>query len=179
MERISKLAIGLRPADVKARQRYLEIAKRINDISVDIRELKKRRDLKDCRWRQTWVDSLLTANEKKKGDCEESLNESNVWSHEWHSCRWTQYSDAEKTEWLLFSRKWVIAYALSTVTLKMKGHKKSQIQWTTSESAGSMLLGSWIPNGRYVERHSWSHVFWKRLGFLQIKSESLQRRLLT
>ncbi len=124
-----KLAINYtRPADVKA-STMLEIAKKLTTlISVDASELKER-DLKDY-WIATnpdKVDSLLTADEKKK-IAKENLSTSQTYEMQLEHIPTDElnYSDAEKQVIAIFT-KMNSAYALSTVTLKNEGVTEQEV----------------------------------------------------
>ena len=124
-----KLAINYtRPADVKA-STMLEIAKKLTTlISVDASELKER-DLKDY-WVATnpdKVDSLLTADEKKK-IAKENLSTSQTYEMQLEHIPADElnYSDAEKQVIAIFT-KMNSAYALSTVTLKNEGVTEQEV----------------------------------------------------
>ena len=124
-----KLAINYtRPADVKA-STMLEIAKKLTTlISVDASELKER-DLKDY-WIATnpdKVDSLLTADEKKK-IAKENLSTSQTYEMQLEHIPADElnYSDAEKQVIAIFT-KMNSAYALSTVTLKNEGVTEQEV----------------------------------------------------
>lgn len=124
-----KLAINYtRPADVKA-STMLEIAKKLTTlISVDASELKER-DLKDY-WVATnpdKVDSLLTADEKKK-IAKENLSTSQTYEMQLEHIPSDElnYSDAEKQVIAIFT-KMNSAYALSTVTLKNEGVTEQEV----------------------------------------------------
>ena len=124
-----KLAINYtRPADVKA-STMLEIAKKLTTlISVDASELKER-DLKDY-WVATnpdKVDSLLTADEKKK-IAKENISTSQTYEMQLAhiSADELNYSDAEKQVIAIFT-KMNSAYALSTVTLKNEGVTEQEV----------------------------------------------------
>ncbi len=124
-----KLAINYtRPADVKT-STMLEIAKKLTTlISVDASELKER-DLKDY-WVATnpdKVDSLLTADEKKK-IAKENLSTSQTYEMQLEHIPSDElnYSDAEKQVIAIFT-KMNSAYALSTVTLKNEGVTEQEV----------------------------------------------------
>ena len=124
-----KLAINYtRPADVKA-STMLEIAKKLTTlITVDASELKER-DLKDY-WVATnpdKVDSLLTADEKKK-IAKENLSTSQTYEMQLAHIPADElnYSDAEKQVIAIFT-KMNSAYALSTVTLKNEGVTEQEV----------------------------------------------------
>ena len=124
-----KLAINYtRPADVKT-STMLEIAKKLTTlISVDASELKER-DLKDY-WVATnpdKVDSLLTADEKKK-IAKENLSTSQTYEMQLEHIPNDElnYSDAEKQVIAIFT-KMNSAYALSTVTLKNEGVTEQEV----------------------------------------------------
>ena len=124
-----KLAINYtRPADVKA-STMLEIAKKLTTlITVDASELKER-DLKDY-WVATnpdKVDSLLTADEKKK-IAKENLSTSQTYEMQLANIPADElnYSDAEKQVIAIFT-KMNSAYALSTVTLKNEGVTEQEV----------------------------------------------------
>ena len=124
-----KLAINYtRPADVKA-STMLETAKKLTTlISVDASELKER-DLKDY-WVATnpdKVDSLLTADEKKK-IAKENLSTSQTYEMQLEHIPADElnYSDAEKQVIAIFT-KMNSAYALSTVTLKNEGVTEQEV----------------------------------------------------
>ena len=124
-----KLAINYtRPADVKT-STMLEIAKKLTTlISVDASELKER-DLKDY-WVATnpdKVDSLLTADEKKK-IAKENISTSQTYEMQLAhiSADELNYSDAEKQVIAIFT-KMNSAYALSTVTLKNEGVTEQEV----------------------------------------------------
>ena len=124
-----KLAINYtRPADVKS-STMLEIAKKLTTlITVDASELKER-DLKDY-WVATnpdKVDSLLTADEKKK-IAKENLSTSQTYEMQLAHIPADElnYSDAEKQVIAIFT-KMNSAYALSTVTLKNEGVTEQEV----------------------------------------------------
>ena len=124
-----KLAINYtRPADVKA-STMLEIAKKLTTlISVDTSDLKER-DLKDY-WVATnpdKVDSLLTADEKKK-IAKENISTSQTYEMQLAhiSADELNYSDAEKQVIAIFT-KMNSAYSLSTITLKNEGVTEQEV----------------------------------------------------
>ena len=124
-----KLAINYtRPADVKT-STMLDIAKKLTTlISVDASDLKER-DLKDY-WVATnpdKVDSLLTADEKKKV-AKENISTSQTYEMQLAhiSADELNYSDAEKQVIAIFT-KMNSAYALSTVTLKNEGVTEQEV----------------------------------------------------
>ena len=143
-----KLAINYtRPADVKA-STMLEIAKKLTTlISVDASELKER-DLKDY-WVATnpdKVDSLLTADEKKK-IAKENLSTSQTYEMQLEHIPADElnYSDAEKQVIAIFT-KMNSAYALSTVTLKNEGvteQEVAKISERLSELRGVDIDSDW------------------------------------
>ena len=143
-----KLAINYtRPADVKA-STMLEIAKKLTTlISVDASELKER-DLKDY-WVATnpdKVDSLLTADEKKK-IAKENISTSQTYEMQLAhiSADELNYSDAEKQVIAIFT-KMNSAYALSTVTLKNEGvteQEVAKISERLSELRGVDIDSDW------------------------------------
>ena len=124
-----KLAINYtRPADVKA-STMLEIAKKLTTlISVDTSDLKER-DLKDY-WVATnpdKVDSLLTADEKKK-IAKENISTSQTYEMQLAHISADEliYSDAEKQVIAIFT-KMNSAYSLSTITLKNEGVTEQEV----------------------------------------------------
>ncbi len=124
-----KLAINYtRPVDVKT-STMLEIAQKLTTlISVDASELKER-DLKDY-WVATnpdKVDSLLTADEKKK-IAKENISTSQTYEMQLANIPADElnYSDAEKQVIAIFT-KMNSAYALSTVTLKNEGVTEQEV----------------------------------------------------
>lgn len=124
-----KLAINYtRPADVKA-STMLDIAKKLTTlISVDASDLKER-DLKDY-WVATnpdKVDSLLTADEKKK-IAKENISTSQTYEMQLAHIPADElnYSNAEKQVIAIFT-KMNSAYALSTVTLKNEGVTEQEV----------------------------------------------------
>lgn len=143
-----KLAINYtRPADVKT-STMLEIAKKLTTlISVDASELKER-DLKDY-WVATnpdKVDSLLTADEKKK-IAKENISTSQTYEMQLAhiSADELNYSDAEKQVIAIFT-KMNSAYALSTVTLKNEGvteQEVAKISERLSELRGVDIDSDW------------------------------------
>ena len=143
-----KLAINYtRPADVKT-STMLEIAKKLTTlISVDASELKER-DLKDY-WVATnpdKVDSLLTADEKKK-IAKENISTSQTYEMQLAhiSADELSYSDAEKQVIAIFT-KMNSAYALSTVTLKNEGvteQEVAKISERLSELRGVDIDSDW------------------------------------
>ena len=143
-----KLAINYtRPADVKT-STMLEIAKKLTTlISVDASELKER-DLKDY-WVATnpdKVDSLLTADEKKK-IAKENISTSQTYEMQLAhiSADELNYSDAEKQVIAIFT-KMISAYALSTVTLKNEGvteQEVAKISERLSELRGVDIDSDW------------------------------------
>ena len=143
-----KLAINYtRPADVKA-STMLEIAKKLTTlISVDASELKER-DLKDY-WVATnpdKVDSLLTADEKKK-IAKENISTSQTYEMQLEHIPADElnYSDAEKQVIAIFT-KMNSAYALSTVTLKNEGvteQEVAKISERLSELRGVDIDSDW------------------------------------
>ena len=143
-----KLAINYtRPADVKA-STMLDIAKKLTTlISVDASDLKER-DLKDY-WVATnpdKVDSLLTAEEKKK-IAKENISTSQTYEMQLAHIPADElnYSDAEKQVIALFT-KMNSAYALSTVTLKNEGvteQEVAKISERLSELRGIDIDSDW------------------------------------
>ena len=143
-----KLAINYtRPADVKA-STMLDIAKKLTTlISVDASDLKER-DLKDY-WVATnpdKVDSLLTAEEKKK-ITKENISTSQTYEMQLAHIPADElnYSDAEKQVIALFT-KMNSAYALSTVTLKNEGvteQEVAKISERLSELRGIDIDSDW------------------------------------
>lgn len=143
-----KLAINYtRPADVKS-STMLEIAKKLTTlITVDASELKER-DLKDY-WVATnpdKVDSLLTADEKKK-IAKENLSTSQTYEMQLEHIPADElnYSDAEKQVIAIFT-KMNSAYALSTVTLKNEGvteQEVAKISERLSELRGVDIDSDW------------------------------------
>ena len=124
-----KLAINYtRPADAKA-STMVEIAKKLTTlISVDISDLKER-DLKDY-WVATnpdKVDSLLTADEKKK-IAKENISTSQTYEMQLAhiTAEDINYSEAEKQVIAIFT-KMNSAYSLSTVTLKNEGVTEQEV----------------------------------------------------
>ena len=124
-----KLAINYtRPVDVKT-STMIEIAQKLTTlITVDASELKER-DLKDY-WVATnpdKVDSLLTADEKKK-IAKENLSTSQTYEMQLANIPADElnYSDAEKQVIAIFT-KMNSAYALSTVTLKNEGVTEQEV----------------------------------------------------
>lgn len=124
-----KLAINYtRPADVKATT-MLEIAKRLTSmITVDTSDLKER-DLKDY-WvalHPDKVDSLLTADEKKKIS-KENLSASQTYEMQLEHIPTEElnYSDADKQVIAIFT-KMNSAYALSTVTIKNENVTEQEV----------------------------------------------------
>ena len=143
-----KLAINYtRPADVKV-STMLDIAKKLTTlISVDASDLKER-DLKDY-WvarNPDKVDSLLTADEKKK-IAKENISTSQTYEMQLAHIPADElnYSDAEKQVIALFT-KMNSAYALSTVTLKNEGvteQEVAKISERLSELRGIDIDSDW------------------------------------